>query len=367
MKAHAIELPLNVSETRAVGVLGGPSAVRAALSNNEPLELLLNPEDPLGHSIASTRASDTTVVLEIDMPEQYSAMFAEDARAALAAAKRNGDQITVTPKLVCHKTVRFRELADFQTGFGQSSVERVLNPLKSMKFDQIHNLDFGGIARDVQDIVTPPRYSRVAVPFDYGYKANPAAVVVSGPDGVQRLVSRAAAPRTYITSIRWGEQIPTAPSAELATPTPEVQAVIDYISGILRDRPLCTRAVFESMLPEHQIPQLKWALAYVAYTWKSGPWRGTYASFGVDPATDKKYSMYQVETFRLTATLPAKGMLQSQEKGHIFDGVHVPRTKTFQLCDITDPEVKSLLEHPVYKDHPDSVDGWLDTNYIAQD
>ena len=114
----------------------------------------------------------------------------------------------------------------------------------------------------------------------------------------------------------------------------------------------------------------------MAYQFKGGPWRDAVVFYGVDPRTDPKYRIYQTLMFKLpkqkrardgqswkslrnTQMGPLKEYSEELAESHIFDGeeYHV-EGKIWQICDITDPLLKELVENAAIRPSWDLSSGW---------
>ncbi|KAL8906883.1 MAG: hypothetical protein Q9207_001738 [Kuettlingeria erythrocarpa] len=151
--------------------------------------------------------------------------------------------------------------------------------------------------------------------------------------------------------------------------------------GIFARRPVCTRRSVQNQIP----PEIWKAVGtnaakhlwqYVGFLWNSGPWRDAICAFGVDPRKDKEMRRYQTAVFqvepepvdsrpkpglmtrtRIDRNLAAKG---ENIQGHLFDGRTVRLDgKVWQMCDITDPLLRSMLDAaPVRNECDTASDGW---------
>ncbi|EEB94408.1 hypothetical protein MPER_06781 [Moniliophthora perniciosa FA553] len=81
----------------------------------------------------------------------------------------------------------------------------------------------------------------------------------------------------------------------------------------------------------------------------NGPWRDTLVRFSFDPRKDPEARLPSILTRRqerAAATGPLD-LTDSEERrtSHIFDGQTLTKeTAAFQLCDITDPMLKEMIE-----------------------
>lgn len=125
-----------------------------------------------------------------------------------------------------------------------------------------------------------------------------------------------------------------------------------------------TRRVTTNFLPYDIEYHARQAWAYVGYVFPTGPWKDALIRFGVDPRSDPKYRFYQLLKFKLVTDLqkdPSTNTNQwfdervkykrsmpkkmRDESSHLFDGTRVvPDGKVWQICDITDPLIRKILD-----------------------
>lgn len=130
---------------------------------------------------------------------------------------------------------------------------------------------------------------------------------------------------------------------------------------------------------------IKQAFQYVGYMFRSGPWRDAIVKFGIDPRSDPKYRIYQTMMFQIFTRDPdgaghkrwedertrfAKSMRgkEQNKNSHLFDGktAHMDG-KVWQVCDITDPLLKSLLSTIHLREECDiRSDGWYQNGTWAK-
>lgn len=167
------------------------------------------------------------------------------------------------------------------------------------------------------------------------------------------------------------------------------QTLLAAMREILIKRPVCTRRYLQNHVPLDIWKKVgpnaaKQLWQYVGYIWNSGPWRDSICALGVDPRKDKGMRWYQTMMFQVDAEsgdtsletarsskirndrkLAAEGKYR---EGHIFDGKTVGLDgKVWQLCDITDPLLREMLETSTVREvcHETS-DGWLTNGTMAK-
>ena len=158
------------------------------------------------------------------------------------------------------------------------------------------------------------------------------------------------------------ESVPTGPRDDLEpidVLVPLIQDSIERLRQLLEERPIWTRRAIGNRLAA---PGRKWSSVakqiyqYAGYMFRSGPWRDAVVKFGVDPRSDPKYRIYQTMTFQIDEKevedleMPNPGGQKRRRKvknslSHLFDGKAVVLDgKVWQVCDIVDPLLKSLLD-----------------------
>lgn len=340
-------------------MVGGSSEIRKVSDNsNHSLELRLR-SDPFHHPIASRRAECENVVLEIDLPAWTLNEANGNVQKALQLAE---DDFTVAPKFIADHNLRFRDMADFQYYTGDSPfVGKLKDSIFTGNLSNMSKVEFEGVKpvdSDAADAMPPPRFSQQSQPFFYGYKQNPSVSVVDdGTGGPLRLVNKATQTRIISEILVWGDPVPTAPPAELSSnPRPSVKECIEELQALFQKRPCYTRRAIEAEIKPELIRYLRYALPYVSYFYRSGPWRGAYIMYGKDPSQDPGLAIYQVEHFRINSSNETS--TPSGTPIHKFDGVNLPTTRMLQLCDVSDAFLKMYIEPDAMRTTVDSHDGW---------
>ena len=208
--------------------------------------------------------------------------------------------------------------------------------------------------------------------------------------------------------------IPTQPPLELppvSSLDERTQGAIRVMRGLFDQRPIWTRRALINVC--HDLPEsvIKPVFQYAGYMFRSGPWREAIIRFGIDPRTDLKYRVYQTLMFHMAhfdppqagigaggggggggeeGTSTAQNEMARNPKNkinkknrkirvkstrwnedrtryrhiargkerhrhsHIFDGQKVILDgNVWQVCDITDPLIKRLLETDKLRDDCD--------------
>lgn len=159
--------------------------------------------------------------------------------------------------------------------------------------------------------------------------------------------------------------IPTKPADNLppiASLEPAMQRLIRSAQTLFEERPIWTRRALRNCISASDYHEIganaaKYIYQHVGYIFESGPWRDAVVKFGVDPRKDPSLRIYQTMMFILDTEYndsrrKAKELTKdrtttnvpSLKETHIFSGTHVSLDgKVWQVCDVVDPLLKSLL------------------------
>jgi general transcription factor 3C polypeptide 5 (transcription factor C subunit 1) len=218
-------------------------------------------------------------------------------------------------------------------------------------------------AAHIESFVAPPSFMAANMP--YRYEFNQASGVKFGQDasGNATTTNIQAPPRRVVVAVEPDvAEVPQAPPANLERHHqfgPYLDDAIKALGELLEERPLLTRRVAMNFIPQYSDTVFKEATQWVGYSFRAGPWRDSLIKYGVDPRKDPKYRIYQTLMFQLdkrseAAVASANNPDSSSGTGnppegwqnHLFDGKHVRHGggKTWQICDVTDPLLKTLFE-----------------------
>ncbi|KAF4619754.1 hypothetical protein D9613_005603 [Agrocybe pediades] len=244
----------------------------------------------------------------------------------------------------------------------------------------------------------PPLFSRQTIPQGYNFKANTASMVSSTVDeetGEER--------KRMINRMRWkgygpasimfaDEQVPDCPPQAVQEGRSQVSEVIlEKLKARFEERPIWTRmSLFNqfSAAEARDILNSKILLPLCCYVFQDGPWRDTLVKFSYDPRKDPNSRFFQRLYFRnanhpisrpsvttrrhdrsaMNETLRAQERDHERKNSHIFDGQTLTKeTAAFQLCDITDPMLKTMIDDPdSLRDICNERDGWYTSHAFEQ-
>jgi len=165
--------------------------------------------------------------------------------------------------------------------------------------------------------------------------------------------------------------IPSKPQESLP-PVEKLDAAlrntVEAIKVLFEQQPAWTRRALRNHLTtDEQRTNLRWAVPYVGYIFRSGPWRDAIIKLGVDPRSSPEFRHYQTFMFRLLPREPdtardggrrhniSRTDIDEDPNSHIFTGsLPLPLDgKIWMVRDIADPMIKSVL----YKEDNKSANG----------
>ncbi|KAI9870904.1 MAG: tau 95 subunit of transcription factor TFIIIC [Pleopsidium flavum] len=431
---------------KGIGTLGGNGSMSKLVrpdSKDGIIGLYIRPEDPMCKPVMSNNVTTRNVVLQITVPKRTGRRrkkgsagpfmdYAETDRQVLTGIT-NGDNQTsarstrhsnanyllqglrdnegsykIKPVGVIEQTHRFRSksatdpsravdkargrtilmmvgMSDFvystaNSPFMKKIRENIL-PFQYNKLKQF-SLDRSKGVKVNTDLIPPPTFSHISIPFNYSYRQNPAVKQTVDDSGRRVTINTQSAAKVLTHLVAYDvEIVPSKAPTDVAsfdTLDSTLQRVITQLHGLLEERPIWTRrAMLNKMSNKEYIYTLKHAFQYVGYMFRSGPWRDAVVKFGVDPRTDPKYRVYQTMMFQIYTREPdaagpkrwedertryAKSMRgkEHNKHSHLFDGKRADLDgKVWQVCDITDPLLKSLLDTKFLREECDiRSDGW---------
>jgi general transcription factor 3C polypeptide 5 (transcription factor C subunit 1) len=196
-------------------------------------------------------------------------------------------------------------------------------------------------------------------------------------------------------------EVPAKPREDLApieSLDRSMRETIAIVNALYEKQPAWTRRGLRNNLKtDEQRTNLRHAIPYIGYIFRSGPWRDAIIKLGVDPRTSPEYRHYQTFMFRLLAreaevardgaggrrgNVPRPSDTRTLDKenpfpasaGHIFSGKlpFSPDGRIWMIGDITDPQIRADL----YPENPEPgflrteceivTDGWFGNGTIAK-
>ncbi|KAL2118401.1 hypothetical protein VTJ04DRAFT_8061 [Mycothermus thermophilus] len=445
----AVEHPMIIKNLdKAIKTFGQNSALQSILDSASPqisVPLYLRYDNPTARPLTSHNALTHNVVLKVTVPKRTGRKRkrgsdgpwegeiepAESPGSVVNPEVKSRDRLdtprvirrklqdnigkyTVEPIGVVNSTHRYRGLTDFQYSLGESKfmqkfVQNVLpGDVKKLKeFTLEPGIETG---KDI-DLIPPPYFTPISLPFPYNYSQNPHTKEISPPapgsmsedqewERVVNITSRLTAAGYFIAHDEY--PVPSAPRRPPDMSDPQVAAIITEMRLAMDERPIWTRRSMWNRLGAKfaELPKngglVRHCLQYAGYQFKGGPWRDALVKYGVDPRSDPKYRIYQTLIFKLhktrigtvgrswqsqrrkeigvsnfgkawrdlgAATAGAAGNDDTQMqmlRTHIFDGEAFSTDgKVWQVCDITDPLLANLFATaPVREECDVESSGW---------
>ncbi|KFA79864.1 hypothetical protein S40288_03775 [Stachybotrys chartarum IBT 40288] len=405
----AVEIPAIVeSVDRAVKAFGRNTSLRHAYPTRNSIPLYLNPESPYCKPIMSHNAQSHNVVLKVTVPRRTGRKRKRGSDGPwlgdLEVADVDADSVPSTtvcsvarkddPKLLRQKleenvgkyhveavgttrhTHRFRGLADFYWDMSKSDfttryVEQVLpGDVETLrKFSFAPGFDVGPNV----DVIPPPMFTHMRLPFNYAYSQNPYVRATADGDTINTTAVKHVG---YFIGAE--APAPAGPQIQPDLADPHIVEIMAELEMAFQERPIWTRRSLLNHLGGklRNWNELKKHLNYAAYQFKGGPWRDAVVQYGIDPRTDPKYRQYQTLMFKLPRqvkahkdqtwhslrrmqTGPVKEFLNELSESHVFDGeTYHTDGKVWQVCDITDSLLKDLLEKAAIRPTWDVTSGW---------
>ena len=241
------------------------------------------------------------------------------------------------------------------------------------------SLDLSKGPQPIIDLIPPPRLTSNTLPFNYVYHQNPAVKQVVRSDGLPSIINSQAAQRNRIPMLSHsGTAVPTSAPSDVIPESdldPQVRALISVTRELFKDRPVWSRRALQNSIPGNIWSPVgpnaaKYTWQYVGYIFSSGPWRDTLVRLGYDPRTDPEARWYQSLTFQLDVSRDVKVRSAKNlgNQSHIFDGERVALNgKLWQMCDITDPFLRTLLgRNSLRNTCHTQIDGWYTNGLWAK-
>lgn len=243
----------------------------------------------------------------------------------------------------------------------------LVQQLRSFKFTP--GMDMGPNV----DIIPPPLFTHMSLPFNYYYSQNPYVRTTEDGDTINTTAVKQVG---YF--IGADDPAPTGPQIPPDVTDARTMEIIAQLEEAFQDRPVWTRrSLLNHMAGQlRNWNELKKYLNYTAYQFKGGPWRDGVVPYGTDPRTDPKYRVYQTLMFKLSRKKlasesqtwqslrrsqlgSAKDHAMDRSQSHTFDGESYHTDgKVWQVCDISDPLLKELLDKAEVRPTWDLNSGW---------
>ncbi|KAK1655229.1 RNA polymerase III transcription factor IIIC subunit-domain-containing protein [Colletotrichum phormii] len=395
----AVEIPMVVMNLdRTEKAFGNVSSFQNILdSERNTIPFYLNPESPFRRPIMSHSATSHNVVLKVTVPKRtgrkrkrgtdgpwegevdmrdvprasptaeaiYSRSRLDNPKLLRRKMRDNIDSYGVEAVGVIKHTHRFRGMADFHWGLEQSPfISRFMNQVMPGDITKMRDFKFiDGVDKGPNvDIVPPPVWTPMTLPFIYNYSQNPYVRTELDQTGQAQLINTQLP--TLIGYFLKADQypIPPGPQTPYDGSDEEVTYCIARMLEAMEERPIWTRRSLMNKLGSvvRNANVMKRCVGYVGYQFRGGPWRDAIIRYGVDPRNDPSFRTYQTMIFNMRKlqaghigeTWHAIRSLRTEQRqpqgdnheSHVFDGKsYWTDGKVWQICDITDPLIANIF------------------------
>ncbi|KAI0845549.1 RNA polymerase III transcription factor IIIC subunit-domain-containing protein [Daldinia vernicosa] len=389
-----------------------PDFQKLLMDSAEPssVPLWFRPENPTSKPIVSHHATTNNILLKITVPkrtgrkrkrgsnepftgdvaftdgtssisgtERVSSQGRQDLpKSILRKMQDNPEDYQVEAVGSIHATHRYRGLADFQfANTNPSFLTNIAEHMLPMKVSKLRRIKFApGVATGPgQEIIPPPHFTDRVIGFNYNYEQNPNTKVEGDSGGKQQLINiQGRKKHSYGHFINNNQYpVPEKPRREPAMKVPE--GLMNQLHKLMDERPIWTRrAILNRITGDFSDSVLRIALQLIGYQFRGGPWRDAFIKYGVDPRPDPSFRIYQTLAFKLernivgTKKIPWEVVRKGQTKrrmrensdSHLWNGEDYSTDgKFWQVCDITDPFVRGIIDRAPLRDTCDLKDsGW---------
>ncbi|KLU92720.1 transcription factor tau subunit sfc1 [Magnaporthiopsis poae ATCC 64411] len=322
----AVEHPMVVLDhDKAMKTFGSSFNFHTVLDHESPqlsVPLYLRYDNPVVRPIISHNAASHNVLLRIDVPRRTGRKrkrgsdgpwqepdeasvdaLRESQKLQVHSQKRLDSPGSLRRKLrdnvgryeveavgLIRNTHRYRGLADFQYSTANSPfMSQVVDKILPGDVAKLRQFAFRPeIAQPPNvEIIPPPVFSHMSLPFAYGYSQNPYVRTVDGADKTINVQARVRSAGYFISHNHY--PVPDAPSRPPDATDPQMAAVVAELRLAMAERPLWTRRSLTNRIMSatpFSDNLIKTAIPYVAYQFKAGPWRDAMIPYGLDPRSD---------------------------------------------------------------------------------
>lgn len=366
----------------------------------------LRPNDPLAKKVASTGVNTRNVLVKVTLPKWTGRkrkrgsdgpfttpsppeLHSNSIKAPqlLQRLRDNQSVYSLQPLGTIQETHRFRSQPDFQMHTGDlSSMAELKDHATEANYDILKRfrVDLRPGSRDITAFPLPATFTPNDQPYRYEYQQAPDIVFKADDNGnmISRNTSAKMLKLQFQAIAPDAKEVPQGPPPDLKCGSMSEEALKNIRTGLsqlLDKRPLVTRRVALSVLPDVSRLHLDTTAQWVAYTFSAGPWRDVLIKYGVDPRADPKYRFYQALTFLLDRnTVKMSDVVRSQAKtrppeeqagsDYMFDGTSITTGgHTWQVCDVTDPLLYDLLHTDDLRTECDAHQvGWYHFGTLAK-
>ena len=355
----------------------------------------LRPNDPFAKKLSSTGVKTQNLLIKVTLPKrtgrkrkrgsnepyEQTSVGEKDIDKTTASdlvrrMRDNADQYTLEPVGIISDTHRFQTLPDFQVRASEVPMMRELREhVMTPNYERLKafNANVDALSDGMSTFPGPPNFAQNSNATPENRSGRWRSEKSGRDETIVKLMGGPTPPRLPDLGIPIDEQeVPQAPPKNLpeATSLPVLRA-IEALQQLLEERPIVTRRVYTTRLQGHTEPTIRWAMPYVAYYLNYGPWRHAIVKYGVDPRKDPKYRIYQTLSFSHKAVKSIKSVFIARKKAeaaYTFDGkTMADPASMWQLCDLTDPLLQSLVNTNDIRSKCDSTGwGWYQNGTVAK-
>ncbi|RVX66254.1 hypothetical protein B0A52_10181 [Exophiala mesophila] len=398
-KVTSVEHPCVVRHDldRAISMLGDAEDLAQCLPHDSldpdtPLGLKFQPDDPQCRPVVSYTTHTNNVLLKLTVPKRtgrkrkrgsdepfldtslssQSSPQSHNAEYLLQSLADNPDHCQVQAIAGIQSSHIWRTMPDFvYSTKGSKFMDDLQSKVLPHDYGLLKTLSLPRTYGLTNTETFPlPIMSTQALPANYTYRQNPAVKTVADPLTGKKTLRNNQAPLRLFThqcqhsDEHWPDK-PHPRCVPLDQQPKALQQICQRLEELFEERPLWTRRALLNQFPDSFSTMLiRHAIAYVTFAIRSGPWRDTLCKLGVDPRTDRSYRKYQTVLIQLVPRHKAKDearedysrtwVRSTDRESHIFTGQSnvPPDGKSWQLCDLVDPDLKTLVDIPdVYIRH----------------
>ncbi|OQD88351.1 hypothetical protein PENANT_c004G02317 [Penicillium antarcticum] len=296
---------------KAIDTLNGDTGIKTFLNPakpDTPANLVLRPDDAMARPVQSTSSASNNVLLKVTVPKRTGRKRKKGSDGPFTDAPESEDTET-RPRRSAKDLMRSLRMPDFVYSTTASSfTNRFRNQILPFDFEKMKQfeLDMGKGATTNADIIPPPSFSHGDVPFHYIYRQNPTVRQSIGQSGEITTVNTQQVHKVLTYLIPYdAEKVPTEPRPDLPpieTLDNSMRSTISKLRALYETQPAWTRrGLRNNLTTDEDRTNLRHAVPYVGYIFRSGPWRDAIIKLGIDPRTSPEYRHYQTFMFRLLA------------------------------------------------------------------
>jgi len=283
---------------------------------------------------------------------------------------------------VVTKVGRFRGMSDYQVipkfSYDMPKLAKAIKDLDVEKLEKYKNIT----DNDKNELcnIPAPVFTSIEWPQNYGYLQLTSVVKVfvkkKDQEPVLKLINRSKKTKLIIATVDLSDpncNIPTKPPAAVTAHSKYISSnYVNEIAELFNKRPIWSRIALVNNLSEDSVKRIKQLLPLVSYTVVHGAFRDCWIKYGVDPRVSNEYRFYQTMDIRnvkgprplnrakrhninesessklflnisLGQNPPKENKPKRNVVSHIFNGKVFSGNIIYQLCDLSDPKLKKIV------------------------